>query len=104
LDQRLRGSIRRSSGRFGYEVRLSDFPQPPSIPGVTVKLESLRFVVGAKRRVRERRRGSRRSRLVTRHLVTNPARCSDGDWGARLVVALPSGVQTRDVSAPCRPR
>jgi hypothetical protein len=107
--------LARPSGPFGYELRVDGFSGAvPSLPGITIGLDSLTLDVGAHRNVTTtvvtRRRITRGGRRVTvkrkvrrkvRHdLLRNPKTCS-GHWSVRATVTTGAANDASDLAVPC---
>ena len=87
-------------GDFGYEVRFEDLPAPPALPiGIVVTIDRIELRIGAKRKVKKRKRGGG-FRRIRRHLIRNPKTCA-GSWPYELRLTFPSGEQTYAGSLKC---
>ena len=81
----------RGSKKFGVKLRFDDFPEPPEYPGVTIAVDRITLLTGARR--------GRRS------LLTNPAKCGSGhSWPFRVEAVYADHTDRADVPAACRPR
>jgi hypothetical protein len=75
---------------YGVKLRFDDFPKPPSYPGVTISIDHVSLLAGARRK---------------RHsLLTNPSKCRHGSWPFRIDVVYSDHSDRRDLAAACRPR
>ncbi len=75
----------RGSKKFGVKLRFEDFP---STTGVTVTVEHMSLLVGA-------RRGKH-------SLLTNPAKCRGGSWPFRVEAGYADHTDGANVAAACR--
>jgi len=104
-----------ATGPVGYELRLEGIAGAvPTVPGVTLTLQSLTLDIGALRkvtktttkRVHVRRNGRRVTvkrkvkRRVTYTLLRNPKTCG-GAWAVRLTISAGGADHVRDIAIPC---
>ena len=72
---------------YGVKLRFDDFPQ---YPGVTLTIDHVTLLAGARRKGHS--------------LLTNPRKCRSGSWPFRIDVVYSDHSERGDLAAPCRAR